>query len=57
MTGHTENISVILFWILYILSVIGVLTGDKIPYSSISRPIVILILIGILGWKFFGGIS
>lgn len=45
----------ILFWILLILCAIGAFTPDS-PFVLRGRWAVVLILIGILGFKVFGGL-
>lgn len=49
---------VILFWLLFLLCVIGLFVPDaNIPGGSRGRWIIILILIGLLGWAVFGGLD
>lgn len=48
----------ILFWILLILLALGSFVADaSIPGGPRSRWIILLILIGLLGWAVFGGVD
>lgn len=43
----------ILFWILYVLAVIALLTGFA-PGGIVVSRVLIFLLLGLLGWKVFG---
>lgn len=48
----------ILFWILFVLLVIGALVPDAtVPGGTRSRWIIVLILLGLLGWAVYGGVD
>lgn len=48
----------ILFWILLILLAIGAFVPDpSVPGGARTRWIIVLILLGIIGWAVFGGID
>jgi hypothetical protein len=56
---HNQNITMsflaILFWILFILCCLGLIpSNEKYPWIITPRFVILLILIGILGFKLLG---